>query len=182
PGNLAVFSADSASANNTTFTILELSPSTANQSSPVNSIPINGTSGPNALRSSGSATSTGYLADSNDGTLLAFTGHNTTTTSGNINNVTARGVGTLNSAGTFNLGTTYTGTSGNQTRCATTLDNSTWFIGDQGGLYSNGSSGASPSGNFRGVKSFGGIVYVFAASASLAPVATISAATGGSYV
>jgi len=46
-GNLAIFSADSASANNTTFTILELSPSTANQSSPVNSIAINGTSGTN---------------------------------------------------------------------------------------------------------------------------------------
>src|SRR5438046_61229 len=75
PGNLAVFSADSAGANNTPFTILELNP-TANQISPVNSIPINGSSGPNALRTSGSASSTGYLADNNDGTLLAFTGHN----------------------------------------------------------------------------------------------------------
>jgi hypothetical protein len=59
-GNLAVFSADSQTANNTTFTILELSPSTANQSSPVNSIPINGTSGGSALRTSGSASSTGH--------------------------------------------------------------------------------------------------------------------------
>src|ERR1035441_3244782 len=82
-GNLAVFSADSASANNTTFSILELSPSTANQSSPVNSIAINGTSGPNALRTSGSGSTTGCLADSDDGTLLAFDAVNTTTTSGN---------------------------------------------------------------------------------------------------
>ena len=59
-GNLAVFSADSASTNNATFTILELSPA-ANQSIPVNSIPINGTSGGSALRTSGSAASTGYL-------------------------------------------------------------------------------------------------------------------------
>src|SRR5262249_18833042 len=74
PGNLVAFSADSASANNTTFTILELNSSTANQSSPVNSVSINGTSGGNALRCSGSGTSTGYMADSDDGTLVAFTG------------------------------------------------------------------------------------------------------------
>jgi hypothetical protein len=180
-GNLAVFSADSASTNNTTFTILELGPSTANQSSPVNSIPINGTSGLNALRTSGSATSTGYLADSNDGTLLVFTGHNSTSSAGNANTITARGVGTLNSVSTFSLATTYTGGSGNQTRSATTVDNSTWFIGDQGGFYSNGSTSASPSANIRGVKSFGGTVYAFTASGSLAPVGTISAATGGTY-
>src|ERR1039458_10118242 len=53
-GNLAVFYADVASANNTKLTILELSPSTTNQSSPVNSIAINGTTGANALRTSGS--------------------------------------------------------------------------------------------------------------------------------
>jgi hypothetical protein len=180
-GNLAVFSADSASANNTTFTILELSPSTANQASPVNSIPINGTSGPSALRTSGSATSPGYLADSNDGRLLAFTAHNGTSTSANANTIIARGVGTLDASGTFSLATTYTGISGNQTRGATIVDNSTWFIGDQGGIYSNGSAIPSPAGNFRGVKSFGGTVYVLTASGSLPPVGTISAATGGSY-
>jgi len=52
-GNLAVFSADSATGNNTTFTILELSSTTAGQSSPVNSIAINGTTGGTALRTSG---------------------------------------------------------------------------------------------------------------------------------
>ena len=148
-GNLAVFLADSSTTNNTTFTILELDPSVASQSSPVNSIPINGTSGPDALRTSGSATSTGYLADSNDGTLLAFAAHNSTIATVNANTLTARGVGTLNSDGTFSMATTYTGTSGNQTRSASSVNNATWFIGDQGGFYSNGSSSASPSANIR---------------------------------
>src|ERR1017187_8780573 len=65
-GNLAVFSADLAIAHNTTPTILELSPSTANQSSPVNYIEINAKTGANALRPSGSASSTGYLTDKTD--------------------------------------------------------------------------------------------------------------------
>ena len=174
-GNLAVFSADAASANNTTFTILELSPAAASQSSPVNSISINGTTGPNALRTSGSATSTGYLADSDDGTLVVFTGHNSTTTSGNANLILARGVGTLDSSGNFALQTTYTGASGQQTRCATSVNNAVWFVGDQGGIYTNGISSPLNTANARSVKSFGGTIYVMRTSASAVVVATLSA-------
>jgi hypothetical protein len=174
-GNLAVFSADTASANNTTFTILELSPTTANQSSPVNSIPINGATGADALRTSGSATSTGYMADTDDGTLVVFTGHNSTTTSGNANMITARGVGTLDSAGNFALQTTYTGASGNQTRCATSVNNAVWFVGDQGGIYTNGISSPLNTANVRGVKSFGGTIYVLRQSSSAIVVSTLSA-------
>ncbi|HVM47988.1 MAG TPA: hypothetical protein VMU04_08170 [Candidatus Acidoferrum sp.] len=173
-GNLAVFSADSASANNTTFTILELSPSTANQSSPVNSIAINGTSGGSALRTSGSASTTGYLADSDDGKLVVFAGHNTTSSSGNINNVLPRGVGTLDHSGAFTLQTTYTGGSGNQTRGACSVDDSLWWVGDQGGIYTNGTASTLRSGNFRSVKSFGGNLYVFVASASYPPVMSLA--------
>src|SRR5262249_6856596 len=134
-----------------------------------------GTTAPNALRVSGSAGTTMYLANTDDGTLLCFTGHNTTTTSGNINTVTARGVGTLNSSYAFNLATTYTGTSGNQTRCATRIDNTTWYIGDQGGIYTNGTSTASPATNILSVKSFGAVVYACQA----ATIGTLSAASGG---
>jgi hypothetical protein len=81
---------------------------------------------------------------------------------------------------TFNLATTYTGISGNQTRSATSLDNVNWYIGDQGGLYTNGSTSPSHAGNLRSIKSFGGTVYAFTASSTLAPVNTISAITGGS--
>jgi hypothetical protein len=174
-GNLAVFSADSASANNTTFTILELSPATPNQSSPVNSIPINGTTGSTALRTSGSATSTGYLADTDDGSLLAFTGHNTSSTSGNINNYLVRGVGTLDNSGTFALQTTYSGLSANQTRCATSVNKAIWFVGDQNGIYTNGTSSPLNSANGRGVKSFGGTVYVLRNSSTVAVVSALSA-------
>ena len=169
-GNLAVFSADAASTNNTTFTILELSPSTANQSSPVNSIAINGTSGGSALRTSGSAASPGYLANSDDGRLLVFTAHNTTNILGNINTVRVRGVGTLDHDGAFALRTTYLGVSGNQTRGACSVNNSLWWVGDQGGLYTNNTALTFRSGNFRSVKSFGGNLYVFVASAFYPPV------------
>ena len=68
PGNLAVFRAESASANNTAFSIIEINPAAA-QPSPVSVVAINGTTGANALRTSGSASSTGYMSTSNDGSL-----------------------------------------------------------------------------------------------------------------
>ena len=176
--SLAVFSAD-ANANNTSFHILELDAS-GPQVAPIQSIAINGSSGSTALRTSGSASSTGYLAESGDGTLLAFTGYNTTNSSGNANTVLARAVGTLDAAGGFTLQTVYTGLNGQQTRCASTLDGASWYIGDQNGFYSNGSSTPSPAGNYRSVKAFDGQVYVLVASATLPPVLTISAPTGGS--
>jgi hypothetical protein len=176
-GNLAVFQA-LASANNTSGTILELSPSAVNQSTAVNSYSI----APTTLRFSGSATSTGYMANSNDGSLLCFTGaYNSTDGTSNANAILSRGVGSLNNSYTFNISATYTGTSGNQTRCATTVDNTNFYIGDQVGLFTNGASVASPSGNFRSVKSFGGTVYAFTASATAPPVGIISATTGGTY-
>jgi hypothetical protein len=179
PDNIAVLQASSSSVNNTTANILELNPNLLAQSTPVNSFTIPSSTLPDALRFSGSATSTGYLSNSSDGTLLCFNGHNSTTTSGNANTILQRGVGTLNSNYAFTVATTYTGTSGNQTRCATSLNNTTWFIADQGGIYSNSATTANPSGNFRSIKSFGGVVYVFKASSSSAPVATISAPVGG---
>jgi len=177
-GNLAVLQA-AASANNTTASIVELSPTTP-ASNPVQTIAISGT-GANALRISGSATSTGYLSTTNNGSLLAFNGANSTNTGSNVNTLNPRGVGTLDSTGTFALQTTYTGSSGDQTRSSTSLNNTNWFIADQGGLHTNGSTSPSPSGNFRGIKSFGGTVYVGQASstATVIQVATVSAPSGG---
>jgi hypothetical protein len=176
-GSLAVFQAASSSANNTTGTIVEVAQNTPAQA-PSNLIAIPST-GASALRFSGSATSTGYLSHTNDRSLLTFTGGNSETTSGNVNTFLLRGVGTLNAAGTYALSTTYTGATGNQTRSASSPDNAAWYIGDQGGIYSNGTSSASPSGNIRSVKAFGGTVYAFSASTTVTPVSTISAPTGG---
>jgi len=175
-GNLAVLRA-AASANNTTATIVELDPNTAGQS-PSNEIAIPG-AGSDALRISGSATSTGYLSHTDDRTLLTFNGANSTNTSSNVNTLNPRAVGTLDANGNYVLQTTYTGTSGNQTRSSSSLDNATWYIGDQGGFYSNGTSSASPTGNIRSVKAFGGTMYSLTTSTGQAPVNTISAAVGG---
>ena len=175
-GNLAVLQADNASTNNTTITILELSPTTASQSSPVNSIPINGTTMPNALRTSGSAGTVGCLSDSDDGTLLIFTGHNITSTSSNINKVVPRGVGVLDNSTMFRFQAAYQGISGNQTRGATSKNNAVYYIGDQGGIYTNSATSPNPAGNFRSMKSFGGTIYVLAASksSSTSAVSTVS--------
>ncbi|WP_170267079.1 lamin tail domain-containing protein [Brevifollis gellanilyticus] len=177
-GNIAVLQAD-ASANNTTASVIELHPSNAAQT-PSNTITILGT-GASALRFSGSATSTGYVANSADGSRLVFTGANNTDTSANVNTLNPRGVGVLDPAGAFTLPATYTGTSGNQTRCATSLNNTAWWIADQGGAYASGATTASPSGNFRGMKAFGSAVYVGQASGTgtVIQVSTLSAITGG---
>jgi hypothetical protein len=181
-GDLVVFRADTITANNTTFSIVEVNPNTAGQTgTAVQTIGINGTSGGGAMRSSGSASSTGYLATTNDGTLLTFAAHNSTTTSGNANTITARGVGSLNNAGTFALQTTYTGSSGDQARGATSLNNTTWYIADQGGLHTNGSASPSPNNNLRSIKSFGGSVYTLQQSSTgtIFVVSTVSAPSGG---
>ncbi len=176
PGNLAVLVADGA-VSNTTFSIVEVDPASPTQS---NIIAISGT-GANAMRLSGSATSTGYLSLTNDGTLLTFNAANSTDTSANVNTLNPRAVGTLNPNGDFAIATTYTGTSGNQTRSSTSLNNTTWFIADQGGLYTNNATAADPVGNFRAIRSFDGVVYTGRTSSTTTTiqVATISAATGG---
>src|SRR5580765_5371736 len=82
-GNLAVFVTDpSGVTSNCNGRIMELNPSAAGPA--VNQYLIDGTTMPNSLRFSGSATSTGYLALSDDKTLLCFTGGNTTNTASNI--------------------------------------------------------------------------------------------------
>jgi len=179
-GDLAVFSADAVT-NNTTFSILEINPALTSQTTSVQSIAISGT-GTNALRTSGSATSTGYLTRTDDGMLLTFDAHNSATTGSNANTITARGVGSLNNAGIFALQTTYTGATGNQARGATSVDNSSWYIADQGGLYTNGASSPSPNNNLRSIKSFGGSVYALqnSSTATNIVVNTVSATSGGS--
>jgi hypothetical protein len=73
-GNLAVLELAGTN-DNTSGSILELSPSTASQS-PVQTISIAST-GSNALRFSDSGTSS-FLSDSNDGTQLVLAAYNTT--------------------------------------------------------------------------------------------------------
>ncbi len=177
-GNLAVLQCDNASANNTTFSILELNPALTGQTSTVSSNGINGTTMPNALRQTGSATSSPFLADTDDGTLLAFTGFNTNGVIGNINTNTWRGVGTLDPSGNFTLQTIYkgSGSGGNQTRGATSTNNTVWIVGDQNGIYTNNAASVLVSANPRAAKSFGGTVY-FCRSSSTCAVSRLSGST-----
>jgi hypothetical protein len=166
PGNLAVFQVDTV-ANNTTFSIIEVNPSTASQTTPVNVVPISAT-GTNALRQS-SAGSTGRLALSDDGTLVCFAAFAdgsaaTHDESHNLNRVAAA----LNSTNLFTILGTYTSISlgGSEARAVCVLDDdSTWIAVDKGGLY----QGSSPANidnpnlnNFNNVvvKTFGGAPWV----------------------
>ncbi|HMI61059.1 MAG TPA: lamin tail domain-containing protein, partial [Puia sp.] len=176
PGHIAVLQGDLASSNNGTCTILEFNTTDAGQSF-ITSKAIPGT-GTNAFRMSASAGTTGYLANTDDGTLLCFMGANNATATGNSNALNPRGVGTLDGSQNFSIATTYTGTSGNQTRGVTSIDNLNWFIADQGGIYTNNGVAASPAGNVLSAKSFGGTVYVGSAKLA-AVVSTVSAASGG---
>ncbi len=145
-GNIAVLDL-ATNTTNTTGSILELSPSTASQATPVQTIGIAAT-GTNALRFSDSGTSS-FLSDSNDGTLLTLAAYNTTNSSvtdlATLTTSGIRAVATLDSGANFTLQTTYTeSTSGNQTRSATTTDDSNFSITDKGGLFTNGALQRQP--------------------------------------
>src|ERR1700754_1922901 len=176
PGHIAVLQGDLASSNNGTCTILEFNTTDAGQSF-ITSKAIPGT-GTNAFRMSASAGTTGYLANTDDGTLLCFMGANSETATGNSNALNPRGVGVLDGSQNFSIATTYTSISGNQSRGVTSIDNLSWFIADQGGIYTNGSVAASPAANILSAKSFGGTVYVGSAKLT-GVVSTVSAASGG---
>jgi hypothetical protein len=179
-GNLAVFQAASNTLNNTTGTILELIPGSTNAVA-VNTFPISGTAAPGPVRFSGSAASTAYMANSQDGSQLLVTGHNSSTTGSNANTLNPRTVVRFLANGSYSIPATYTGTSGQQTRCATTIDNTNYYIADQAGAYTNGTSAASPTGNLRGIKAFGNTIYVGQNSSTSTniEVSTLSAITGG---
>ncbi len=164
-GNLAVLQLDK-SANNTTFSIIEIKPSAAGQTNAVNINPVSAT-GANALRLASSATC-GKMSLSDDGTLLCFAafadGSSATADETLILNRAAVG---MNYTNLLNIGFSYTSTSlgGSQARSCTTLDNYNWIVDDKGGLY-EGNSGANltqPNLNAYNnvvVKTFGGTTYV----------------------
>ena len=141
PGNLAVLQVDTLS-NNTTFSMLEVSPSAARQTAPVNIVPISAT-GTNALRLT-SAGSTGRLALSDDGTLVvfaAFADGSAATPDETLN--LNRSVAALNSTNKLTILGNLTSVSfgGSEARAACVLgDDTTWIADDKGGLY-QGSSG-----------------------------------------
>ena len=180
PGDIAVVDLAVAGSKNTTASVLELNPTTTNQTSPVQIIDIAST-GTDAMRFSDSGTSS-FLSLTNDGTLLTFAAYNTTddTTSDLASTTTSdRAVGTLDGNANFTLQTTYTGSSGNQTRSATSLNDSDFYITDKGGLYTNDATSPSLSTNILEARSFDGTVYVSSTKAA-AGVSTVSSPTATS--
>jgi hypothetical protein len=175
PGNLAVFQVDQ-SANNSTFSILELSPDILNQSSTVNTFPITAT-GSSAMRMSNSS-STGRLSDSADGTLVCFSGFlDGSSATADETAITNRGAGTLDPSGNYVLQASYQGNNSDpnfgttQARSATSLDNITFYMGDKYGVYTNDNyvvvSGSG--GNVRPLKCFGGKIYALTQSGGTQP-------------
>ena len=174
-GDLAVLEANSgvttAANTPTPIVIIELAP-VGLQVAPVQSIAIPSTFSTNSssLTVSASATSTGYVKVTGASrNLLAFTGANGTGAlpTSNNNSILQRGVGTVDAQGNYTLATTYTGTSGNQTRSAVTNDGTNFYIGDQGGIYLNGGTAAQSTGlNPRGLQIYNGVTHILQASAT----------------
>jgi hypothetical protein len=177
-GNLVVAVAQG-TGNNTTVNMQEFTPT--GSISGLNNIAISG-SGTNAFRISGSAGTSGYLSLSADRTLMTMPGGNNTNTSSNENTLNPRDVLTLNSATTTNFTATYTASvTGNQERSATTIDNSNYYIIDQGGLYTNGGTTPSTSTNYLSTRFFGGQVYVLSAKTTNSSMFTIPSLTASSF-
>ena len=171
-------------ANNTTFSMIEVKPSAANQTSPVNIVPISAT-GTNALRQSSSG-STGRLALSDDGSLLcfaAFADGSSATPDETL--VLDRAVGTLNYTNKFTLPASYTSISlgGSQARACVTVDDVNWIIDDKGGLYYGIGFISYPNINALNnvvVRSFGGIPYAETQkTAGGSPIPVVYAMTPG---
>ena len=158
-GNLAAIQLDTTKANST-FSVIELKPSAAGQTTPVNINPITAT-GTNALRMGGGGA--GHMALSDDGTFLVFGAFDdgssaTADETFNLN----RAVGTLNYTNLFTKTGQYVSTSlgGSAVRAACSPDNVDFLIDDKGGLYVfNSGSGQSfnvyEQNNYC-VRSFGG--------------------------
>ena len=169
-GNLAVLQLDK-SANNTTFSLIEIKPSAAGQTNAVNIMPISAT-GTNALRLANSATC-GRLSLNDDGTLVCFAAFvdGSSATADETLNLNRAAVG-VNYTNQLNIGFTYTSTSlgGSQARACTMLQDGFgtvhWIVDDKGGLYDgNPDSGTLLEPNVNAynnvvVKTFGGIPYV----------------------
>ena len=194
-GNVVVQQA-AAAAQNTTISLVEVNTAAAStQASPVQTITLPATNTPaNAFRINGSGGTTGYLATTNDGTLLCLDTHSaansTDLSTASAASIVPRAVltfaanafaanGATSSPATYASTTTYTGGSGNQARGATSIDSTHWCIADKGGIYTN--NGTSPAGltsNVLAVKSFGGAFYVLQAAAPA--VSTIASITSTS--
>ena len=170
-GNLAILQTDTLS-NNTTFSVIELKPSAANQTKPVNIVPISAT-GAKALRHS-PAGSGGKLALSDDATFLVFDAYQdgssaTPDETFNLN----RAVGTLNYTNKFTSPVSYISTSfgGSQARAACSPDNQNFIIDDKAGLYVNGTLNYNQ--NNISVRSFGGATWVLTAKVAYPPTASM---------
>ena len=157
-GNLAVLQLDMV-ANNTTFSIIEIKPSTANQTTPVAITPISATV-TNGLRLC-SAGSAGKLTLSDDGTLISFVGFaDGSAATADETLMLNRSVGTLNYTNQYGTPFSYTSISlgGSQGRSCCTLDNVNWIVADKGGLYMNDLLWSIQ--NNVVVRTFGGTPYV----------------------
>jgi Heme-binding protein Shr-like, Hb-interacting domain len=162
-GNLAAIQIDT-TGNNTTFSIVEIKPSAAGQTLPVNITPITAT-GTNALRLSGSG-SCGHLSLSDDGTFLVFAAFDdgssaTPDETFNLN----RAVGIMNYTNLFTKTVKYVSDSfgGSQARSACSPDDIDFLICDKGGLYVGSPGGLGVNvyeQNNYCVRSFGGSAWV----------------------
>jgi hypothetical protein len=170
PGNLAILQLDK-SANNTTISVIEIKPSTAGQTTPVNIVPISAT-GTNGLRMANSGTCS-RLSLSDDGTLVCFGAFldDSSATPDETFNLNRAAAG-MDYSGNVNIGLRYVSPSlgGSQARSCVFLGDNTsapgdWILDDKAGLYQGNTNNVPDAPNLNPynnvvVKTFGGVPYV----------------------
>lgn len=171
PGNLAILQQD-AVGNNNTFSIIEVRPSVAGQTAPINLLPISAT-GTNGMREAASGTA-GKLTMSDDGTHLIFAAYNDNSSATpdetmNLN----RCVGIVSNNLAVAKPLTYVSTSvgGSQARAACSPDNYDFLVCDKGGLYVN--STLVYQQNNLSARSFGGVAWVQTAKVAIPPTPSV---------
>ena len=192
PGDIVALQAPSSK--NTFATVIEVYPTLAGQTTPVNSVNADNTtnSGNKLVEQYSGTTNTMLLSNSNDGSLICFNGTIDAAANGYTqptNTLTSRAVATLNNTINTTYPVTlypYTGVSGQNYNTSTTLDNKNFYVGDGNGTYTtNGTTATGPyvTSNVLSAKAYGGITYVCTSSTvgTLASTtATSITALGGS--
>ena len=172
--------ANPAVAASTPLYIQDLNPALTAQTTPVQSFNMSTQSSPLFTSNEGSD---GSLTLSNNGAVVSFSGW-TSAAGGTTaeNTVLGRGAGTLDKNGAYTQPTSYSGTTGNQTRSAFSPDGVNYYFGDKAGMYYNGGSSIlTNSINTRSIKGFGSNTYVLTAASSAVPfLQTVSPATPSS--
>lgn len=173
PSDLLVFTSGNSTVPDSTagsdLSIIDISSTTAGQTSPIQTFDVTAlTGGNNAATSTtlyaNNNGSNGQLALSANGTEVTFGGYQGSSSNELVQNIHQGAYLTAN--GTFGTAATYnessSGTGNGQVRSAYTADGTNYIFADKDGVYTGGATGANNTTNVRYLSGLGGTDYALA--------------------